>query len=297
MRAGRSDTLTVDAPAKVNLALRVLGRRTDGYHEIETLFQGIDLADEVTVELADEGVSLTVHGPDVGPMRDNLAVRAAEAFRSAAGRPSGVHIVLGKRIPAGAGLGGGSSDAAAVLRCLQAFTGALHADALAGIAAALGSDVPFFLGGSGLAIGTGRGEVLRGLPPLPAAHVVVALPPVHVPTAAAYRALGARRATRPGEPSCLSLAGVSDWSAVRALAHNDFEEVVVAMHPEIGRSLAALRSVGAELALLSGSGSASFGLFRDASRAAEVAERLTDELGWPCVSAATLDRPPPLRRS
>ena len=135
----------VRAPAKINLLLRVLGLRADGFHELETLFQAIDLTDELTVELAGDSVDLEVAGTDAGPVTHNLAFRAAEAFRLAADLHSGVRILLTKNIPTGAGLGGGSSDAAAVLRALNHLTGgAVAAEALLAIGADLGSDVPFF---------------------------------------------------------------------------------------------------------------------------------------------------------
>lgn len=162
--------ISLCAPAKVNLLLRVHGRRADGFHELETLFQAIDFADELTVELAGDEVQLEVVGTDVGvadglgPVTENLAFRAAEAYRLAAGLDSGVRILLGKNIPAGAGLGGGSSDAAAVLRALDYLTdGAVAGETLLVMGANLGSDVPFFLCGSTLALARGRGG--RAHPP------------------------------------------------------------------------------------------------------------------------------------
>jgi 4-diphosphocytidyl-2-C-methyl-D-erythritol kinase len=143
---GRSASL--EAPGKVNLVLRVLGRRSDGYHEIATLFQAIDLCDNVRVSVDPDasGVDLALEGPDLGPLEENLAYRAAERFCDRYGVEAGVRIELLKRIPAGGGLGGGSSDAAAVLRLLSALTG--HGEGLQALAADLGSDVPFFVAGS-----------------------------------------------------------------------------------------------------------------------------------------------------
>jgi 4-diphosphocytidyl-2-C-methyl-D-erythritol kinase len=284
------------APAKVNLFLHVGARRPDGYHDIETLFQAIDLADELQIELAGEGVALEVEGAELGPVADNLAYRAAEAFRAHAKLESGLRIRLTKHIPAGAGLGGGSSDAAAVLRCLAWMTGLEDpASRLLSVAAELGSDVPFFLCGSPLALACGRGERLEALPPLPVAHMVLSLTPVHVSTAAAYRALDEARASRGGAAPRGGAEGgrarggirPEAWADVRPAMRNDFQEVVAA-EPAIARSLEALSAAGASDVLLSGSGAASFGLFTDAAAAGRAADQLSDELGWPCVAVRTL---------
>lgn len=295
MTAARS--ARIDAPAKVNLFLHVGGRRPDGYHELRTLFQALQLADTVRVRRAPRGpraVTLQVDGPDLGPPAENLAVKAAEAFLDAFGVPGSVHVELSKRIPAGGGLGGGSSDAAAVLRLLGALTEMPGTPCSAReqtyrIASELGSDVAFFLQPTPLALGLGRGEVLTARPALPRRDVVLALPPVHVSTAEAYRAL----ARAPLEPTGATPHSPRDdglpsgWAAVEAGAVNDFGDVVSERHPEIRASLDALASVGASTVLLSGSGAASFGLFGERSQAVEAAERLSEELGWPFVATAT----------
>jgi 4-diphosphocytidyl-2-C-methyl-D-erythritol kinase len=316
----------IEAPAKINLLLRVLHRRLDGYRELETVFQAISLGDTVEVALdraaASAGVTLEVHGADVGPTAENLAYRAAVAFRDATHLPGAIHIDLVKRIPAGAGLGGGSSDAAAVLRCLARILEATASDGESGargavaaaddgsgrvdattlhrIGAGLGSDVPFFLCGSPLALARGRGEELTPLPPLPEAALVLALPPVHVSTAGAYRALSDHRdegasgaggtGLRPRPDAALRIPG---WSTLESLAENDFEAVVVRAHPEIARSLEALRAEGARVALLSGSGGASFGLFPSPEEAEAAAARLEARLGWPFLAVRTLERAAP----
>lgn len=280
------------APAKVNLRLRVLGRRPDGFHEIDTLFQAIDLADDVGVRLEGEGIRLRVSGGDVGPERENLAYRAAARFAELMGRPDGVEIDLTKRVPAGAGLGGGSSDAAAVLRCLAEFAGVAREDPrLVRCAAALGSDVPFFLCPSPLARGRGRGERLEPLAPLGVADLVVVSPPVHVPTALAYAALAAARvdSTRASDEEAWTPTG---WADVAARATNDLQAAIAARHPEIGHALSALRSAGAAFALMSGSGSSAFGLFPSAAVAHAVAEDLTRELGWSSRAVRTLQEWP-----
>lgn len=287
-------SVRVRAPAKVNLFLRILGRRPDGFHEIETLFQAVDLADEVTVVRGRPGVRLEVDGPDLGPVEQNLAHRAARLYLEGAGvaATDGVTVRLRKRIPAGAGLGGGSSDAAAVLRCMDVlWAGALAPPDLALAAASLGSDVPFFLGAAGaLALGRGRGEILRALPPLPEARLVLVLPPVHVATGPAYGALAARRVVEPPnprepwDPARLALG----WAGVAQDAENDFEAVVPPLHPPVASSLRALRAAGAAPALLSGSGAACFGVFPGPDAAAAAAGDLSRALGWSAVEVRTL---------
>lgn len=290
---------SVPAPAKVNLYLRVLGERSDGFHEIETLFQALSLHDDVDVELTDTGrVELTVDGPEPGPEADNLAYRAARMVLDATGAGAGARIRLVKRIPAGAGLGGGSSDAATALAGVNELLGAPLSDvALVRMAATLGSDVPFFLSGSTLALGRGRGERLEALPPLPEGHLVLALPPVHVSTAWAYRALDAYRAGG-GEPACFGLEGdaPAGWREIADLAANDFQPLVVATHPEVARSLESLRDAGAAAALLSGSGAACFGVFGGEAEAARVAGTQSDALGWPFLAVRTLTAWPGRRK-
>ncbi len=285
------------APAKVNLWLRVLGRRPDGFHELDTLFQAVDLCDEVTVWRRDQaGVGLEVEGAEVGPARENLAYRAVLAFRDAAGpgaASGGVDILLRKRIPAGAGLGGGSSDAAAVLRCMNAVWGHLLAPAvLLELGASLGSDVAFFLGGSAVARGRGRGERLEPMPPLPEAHLVLVLPPAHVATGPAYGALARHRMAHGSGGGAVPPDATPSWRALAEWAVNDFELVVPPAHPPVAASLAALRAAGARPALLSGSGGACFGVFEDGGRASEAAARISEALGWPAVPVRTLARFP-----
>jgi 4-diphosphocytidyl-2-C-methyl-D-erythritol kinase len=272
----------------VNLFLDVGGRRDDGFHEIDTLFQAVSLWDLVYVRSASAGVALAVHGPDLGPPEENLAVRAAHVFLSETGASGGVRLELSKGIPAGAGLGGGSSDAAAVLRGMNALWGGpIEPARLKELGASLGSDVAFFLGGSVLARGTGRGDVLLPLPALPPADLVVVLPPVHVATGDAYAALDRSGPAAPASGrGALSLA--AGWADVRAMARNDFEAVVAGRHPEVRRSLGALRVAGGRPTLLSGSGSACFGLFDGEASAREVAGRLQAELGWPARAVRTL---------
>lgn len=303
MRADQHSVAHTLAPAKVNLALFIGAERDDGFHEVATLFQAISLADEVRVKRDPAGgapdggsrIRLVVAGPDLGPEEENLAWRAAEAFLEETGLDGRVSIDLRKSIPAGAGLGGGSSDAAAVLRCLAALTGIDQPSLLTDIASWLGSDVPFFLGPSGTAIGRGRGEMIDAVDPLPERSIAVALPPVHVATGPAYRALAV---SRQGSPpiSLPSLERDVSWAElVGGRMTNDFEETVAAHHPPVAKSLSTMRSAGAEIAMLSGSGAASFSLFESGVDAAAVEAwcvEVSASLGWPVVPCTTLRRIP-----
>ncbi len=297
------DEVRLLAPAKVNLTLRILGRMPSGFHELESLFQAVDLCDELVVRRTEgSGTTLEVAGADVGPVDDNLVVRAALAFREAGGIDTGLALRLDKRIPAGAGLGGGSSDAGATLRALDhMFPKAVSGATLRALAADLGSDVPFFIGPAGLELGRGRGEILRALDPLPAAHLVLGLPPVHVPTGPTFGALARARRERGGrlpEPLFDAHPIPSTWSAVAALAVNDFEDSVAATYPEVASTLTALRSTDPLMTLLSGSGGTVFAVYTDAA-AAEAARREAAG-GWPSIRferVATLATLPGLNAS
>lgn len=259
---GPGTALGVKAPAKVNLFLRILERMPDGYHRLETLFQAVGLEDELLLEVV-EGTSLElwVEGADVGPPEDNLVTRAARLFRDRTGLYCGLRIRLTKRIPSGAGLGGGSSDAGATLRALNVLHGSpLGGGEVRAIGAALGADVAFFSGKAGLAVGEGRGERLTPVEPLPQRRLVVGLPPVHVATGPAYGLLARARGSAPTPLPVLPF-DLGSWEHVETRAVNDFQPVVAGAHPPIARALEALREVGASVALLSGSGSAVFGLF------------------------------------
>ena len=256
----------VQAQAKVNLVLRILAREATGYHQLETLFARIDLADTVEVAVDTAAREVTCRGADVGPMERNLAFRAAEAFLAQTGWRTGFAIAIDKRIPMGGGLGGGSADAGAVLRALNALAPApLDAAALATLALRLGADVPFLTGEAPLALAWGRGERLLALPALPARPVLLCLPPFGVETAAAFGWVAAAREGRPlAAPAPLALADLTTWAGVEALAANDFEPEVFLRHPALARCLEALAGAGATLARMSGSGSTVFGVFADA---------------------------------
>ena len=183
-----TQTISLMAPAKINLSLRILGKRADGFHELETLMVPIGLADAVEVSHGTgHGITLTCNDPELPTGAENLCVKAAEAFRAATGLDHGIAITLMKRIPHGAGLGGGSSDAAAVLKGLnELFDHPLVVEELHQIAATLGSDIPFFLG-SGPAWCRGRGEILETASAIPQRRLLLIKPPFPVPTAWAYK--------------------------------------------------------------------------------------------------------------
>jgi 4-diphosphocytidyl-2-C-methyl-D-erythritol kinase len=258
--------VTATAHAKLNLLLRVLARETDGFHGLETLFCLVSLADTLRVERRDAGVSLDVDGADLGPPEQNLAVRAAELVLDATGRRFGVHLSLAKRIPVRAGLGGGSSDAAAALVAVnQLANGAVPRHELLQFAARLGSDVPFFLAGAPLALAWGHGERLLQLPPLPAAPALLVTPPDGVVTAEAYAWVDAARqsAGRRGAVA-LDLDALSRWGDIGRMAGNDFESAVFERLPAVRTIYEALAGTRPLLCRMSGSGSTVFAVYRSA---------------------------------
>jgi 4-diphosphocytidyl-2-C-methyl-D-erythritol kinase len=192
-----SGSISLAAPAKINLSLRIMGKRPDGFHDLETLMVPIALADEVEISHAPEyGISLTCNDPDIPTGSDNLCVKAVEAFRKETGIAHGIAISLMKRIPHGAGLGGGSSDAAAVLRGMnELFDHPLVAEELALLAAGLGSDVPFFLHDCPT-VCRGRGEILEEAPAIPERRILLIKPPFPVATAWAYNRYAEMRESR-----------------------------------------------------------------------------------------------------
>lgn len=268
--------LEVSPAAKINLDLRVLSRRPDGYHEIRTLYQSIDLRDRLAVQAAPSGefvLEVTPRGA-VSSDCDNLVLRAARLLADHTGNRKGARFNLCKRIPVGGGLGGGSADAAAALVLLDRLWGCGLADgALHRLAAELGSDVPFFLHG-GLAVGTGRGDEVVELLDQDELPVVVAVPGVRVPTAEVY-ARQSRQLTshRPEGTLYAFAAGLRGRSDFRAMS-NELENVVVDSWPEVGEGLRKLRSCAPLHASLSGSGAASFAVFDNPEAAGRAAATL-----------------------
>lgn len=285
-------TLTGRAPAKVNLTLRVLNRRPDGFHELRTVLQTIALADRLKVTYrprARSRVELSCNRPELAG-DDNLAARAARRLLEAGKWPGAVEIDLEKRIPAGAGLGGGSSDAAAVLLALgKMLRPRPSRAALCEAAAELGSDVPFFLVG-GRCVGVGRGEEVYPLPDPPRRWVVVLAPHQPVSTAQAYAALSESRRAALTPQAARNIIN-SFYASIGAphrnekerrfaeappdLFANDFEQVIFRQRPELALWKDRLARSGADAAMLSGSGPAIFGWFADRGRAQAATETLS----------------------
>jgi 4-diphosphocytidyl-2-C-methyl-D-erythritol kinase len=275
----------VIAQAKINLFLHVLARESSGYHGIETLFQRLELGDEVRVRLTDGERSLDCGGPamparGLGPVESNLAWRAAVAYQGRTGFPRGFEIEIEKHVPVGGGLGGGSADAAAVLRALDALAPTpLGETALLALASSLGADVPFLASRATRALAWGRGERLLALPALAPASVELLTFATGVETASAYRWMAEDRAIIPrGTPAARELhsAAFDGWSGLASLASNDFEPVVLTHHQSVSAALPLLRDVArqvreverrAAFALMSGSGATLFLLHDSASGA------------------------------
>jgi 4-diphosphocytidyl-2-C-methyl-D-erythritol kinase len=282
------DRLAVVCPAKINLTLEVLGRRADGYHELRTIFQAISLADDLVLRRGAGGAPLTVTGVWV-PVEGNLCLRAVAEFRRHREVPTDVTMHLHKRIPVGAGLGGGSSDAAGVLVGLDHWFGPVGDELLLELAASLGSDVPFCLRG-GTALGQGRGEVLERLPWSGLTWLVVARPGLQVSTAAAYGGLRPEDFTD-GEHTAAWVTGLRRGCSLPPLAgglYNAFERTVLEAFPEIALVKGRLLEAGAEAALLAGSGAAVFGLFANEQSARRAAAALGSRGLW---SAAAMTLP------
>lgn len=261
-----SATARVVAQAKVNLYLRVLAREASGFHSIETIFQRLDVGDEVTVRITPHGRSLDCAGSampagGLGPTERNLAYRAAALYAEGTGWPNGFAIEVDKRIPVGGGLGGGSADAGAVLRALDAVSPNPLGPRLVEMAALLGSDVPFMAIESPTALGWSRGERLHPLPPLEPRDVLLAIPDFGIATPDAYAWLAAERGGYAPIGCVLDPAELGSWSGIANLAVNDFERVVAARHPEIAELVDDFTSQGALISMMSGSGSSVFGVF------------------------------------
>jgi 4-diphosphocytidyl-2-C-methyl-D-erythritol kinase len=260
------------AYAKINLGLRVTGKRADGFHDICTVFHRIDLFDEITLHPSG---SITVSSTDPGVPSDesNICHAAARLLAGQAGARQGVRIEITKRVPAGAGLGGGSADAAAVLESLPALWDiAVSGEDLRHLALRLGSDVPFFLGRQS-ALGTGRGEVLEYVSIDVPFAVLLCVPPIHVSTAWAYSRIVPHPAAA-GDLLSTVLHGMSDPALLRSEVVNDFEAPVFREHPLIARVKETMLGEGALYASMSGSGSSVFGFYRDAGSAAAAARAL-----------------------
>jgi 4-diphosphocytidyl-2-C-methyl-D-erythritol kinase len=285
--------IRIPAFAKVNLRLDILGKRPDGYHELRTIFQTVSLHDELHLRASKTSeICLTIQGNEplsLEPVRKNLVYAAVDALRRELRIGSGVEIDLRKKIPAGRGLGGGSSDAAAALRgYLRLIRRTIPGPRLIEIAASLGADVPFFLFG-GRALGIGRGDEIYPLPDIPKLTLLVVSPKnIHVPTPDAYRWLKAPALTKARATPKLWEFCALCWSLPAAAGaqesglSNDFEKPVFQRHPRLAQIKRALLQRGAAEASLAGSGSAVFGVFPSPALARRAAVGFQDEHTFVC---------------
>ena len=280
----------IPAFAKINLRLDILGKRPDGYHELRTIFQTVSLHDELHLRTSRQGVALSIRGNTVlsqEPIQKNLVYRAVDALRRELKIRSGVEIELKKTIPAGRGLGGGSSDAAAALiGYLRLTKRKLAQSRLLEIASSLGADVPFFLLG-GRALGVSRGDEIYPLPDVPKLSVLIVSPrDVHVPTPDAYKWLKARPLTftkSAADPKLWKFCALC-WSTQGSGLFNDFERPVFRRHPRLAQIKRALLQRGAAEASLAGSGSAVFGVFPSPAQARRAAVGFPDDQTFVCES-------------
>lgn len=294
------NTVRVCCPAKINLTLEIIGRRADGYHELRTIFQSVSLSDELVIERGAESrhPTVTMIGSPA-PVGMDLCDRAARAYFETTNCPHDVTIGMHKHIPVGAGLGGGSADAAGTLLGLATLHGQPDLPNLHQLAAAIGSDVPFFLQG-GTALGTGRGECLEPLPPLTEGWLVIAKPALSVSTKEAYGLLrpedysdGSRTARctellRRGRSH--SAPDLRSGSALRELApdlYNGFARAVEERWPDTRALRERLLLLGAQTALLSGSGAAVFGVFDDEPAAVAASAACNADGTWAVVARPT----------
>lgn len=265
-------TLADRAFAKINLFLRVTGRRADGYHELDSIFVPVSIADSVRIEVRPGRESAVALRCDLALLADperNLAVRAARAFMTEFGVAGEVRIDLEKKIPVGAGLGGGSSDAGAVLRMMAALYRVNDSKRLAGTALRLGADVPFFLDPRPARVG-GIGERLLALQAFPKLNLVIAVPPVEVSTAAIYKGLTREAYSGPAPEDDIS--SILRGEILSRHLVNDLAPVAMQNHPQIARLVSLLEQSGARAASMSGSGGAVFGVFSTGDEAARAVE-------------------------
>ena len=280
--------------AKLNLRLAVLAREDTGFHQLETVYCLIALHDVLEVDARGSGIELSAEGAELGPVRENSVHRAATGFFALARLRPSARIRLLKRIPAGAGLGGASSDAAATLLALNAQNGhPLGTGELRRLGLSLGSDVPFFLAATPFALAWGRGQRLLTLPPPPSMPALVVVPAERSLTHAAFEALAERRRAQPepAEPRTIDIGELSDWGGLATHAANDFETILFERLPSLSEIRETLDRAGARIARMSGSGSAIFGIFDrapDRDSAADIVRARFPDAA--VLATTTLDR-------
>lgn len=278
--------------AKINLGLRVIGKRTDGYHDIETIFQTISLADYITFEKADD-ISLKCSDRSIPVDDKNLIIKAAKLLADRFSIDQGASIFLEKNIPSPGGLGGGSSNAAMTLLGLRHLWGMdVEQDDLVSIAAELGSDVPYFLTG-GTSLGTGRGEIIKPIyDEFESDHIIIITPNIAVSTAEAYGQIPSDNLTKNSRDNilinCRFEAGVLIPDA--ATLENDFENPIFDLYPEIARVKQWLLQNGALSAVMSGSGASVAGFFENKETRQTAFKALGDQANWRSFAVATISR-------
>jgi 4-diphosphocytidyl-2-C-methyl-D-erythritol kinase len=272
-----SQKLVLPARAKINLTLDVLGKRPDGYHQVEMVMQTVSLADTITLEKTTEEILVSCTHPEVPLNEGNLAFRAAMLLKQAVSYNGGVTIHIDKQIPIAAGLAGGSSNAATVLIGLNSLWDLkLSREHLMQIGSALGSDIPFCIMG-GTALATGRGEKITSLKAAPELTLVLIKPNYGVATAQVYGNFRQEQvANRPATQAMLKAIEAGDSEAIVRLTANVLEAVTLKMHPEIGEIKARLAQAGAKGVLMSGSGPTVFGFVEHEEKGIEVAAQLKD---------------------
>lgn len=278
--------MKIYAPAKINLVLELLGRRTDGYHNLRSIMQTVTLADELIIEKNTiYRLRFQCKNMDADSGDKNLAVVAAEAFYRELGQSPSVDITLTKKIPVAAGLGGGSSDAAAVLRGLNKMHNApFSPPELRAIGSSLGSDVPFFIDG-GTALAEGRGEKITLLPFIGKLLILLVNPGFPVSTARVYASCNLDLTTPRRLHNILPALSKGKISAEKltAAVHNDLQPTVIDLFPPIGYLLRWLKDNGAGCAAVSGSGGTVFGVFMDTETAKQAASLAAAHYPWSCL--------------
>ena len=269
------NVISLKAPAKVNLFLEILGKRDDGYHEIETIMQEIDLADSLQFEETQEGVTLECNDKNIPANQDNLVCKAANLILEECGIKKGVLINLEKNIPVGAGLGGGSSDAATTLKALNSlWKVGLNNEELMGFAAKLGSDIPFFINGK-TALCRGRGELITPVEVRNRMDYIILFPRVHISTETIYKNLKIDLTKKRKDVSFfLAALKYSEVAGISKLLFNRLEEIIFATYPDLLQVKSTLESFDFCGLSISGSGSAFFGLCNDRHQAGVIKSKI-----------------------
>ncbi len=256
------DRLKLLSPAKINIGLRILRKRSDGFHDIETIFHEVKLFDEIEFEISDS-VEFETDSEEIPKDAENLCLKALRIFYESFGIHSGVKIFLRKKIPVGAGLGGGSSNSATVLKGLNIlFNVGADEDLLCELGSLVGSDVPFFIVG-GTAYATGRGEIIEPIKVELPFKIVIVYPNIKISTAWAYANVRLKDHTHKPSLKEIFLENLNHPEKLREMIENDFEDVVFDNYPKVGEVKKKLYEIGSDFALMSGSGSSVFAFFKE----------------------------------